>query len=459
MAARYHGFRGGYRFRRFAGSPGPEIEVFGLPDTVCLQLTPAHTPAKVGQRVQAGENIAQAGTAPSSPLAAPISGTVARIVGGAQIVIASDGSDAVPVSARRYPEWRTAAREDIEDILYLSGLTGFVDGGIPTRHGSSKVGPEDVAHILVEATSSDVWSPNWGAFLDPGRLTGGLGILRRILPNADATVVLDRSERALAARLEAALSGVASVLCVRSRYPLHHMSVLLRAVLGRRLSPGGHALDAGALVLDPETVMQVHDLVVEGMPPVGRTVALAGPGFSRNVQLRVRLGTPIGAIAERYGDGTNPSRIVINSPISGEAVGDADLGVGPDCRLLGAIPENHAGELLAFARPGFVKDSFSRTFMARFLPLEKTLDTNLHGEGRACISCGFCEEVCPAGIMPQLLHRYVRRDIIDETIVRYRIEDCIDCNLCSYVCPSKIPVAQLMREGKARLVQEGLLKA
>jgi electron transport complex protein RnfC len=50
----------------------------------------------------------------------------------------------------------------------------------------------------------------------------------------------------------------------------------------------------------------------------------------------------------------------------------------------------------------------------------------------------------------------VKRDVIDELILRYRIVDCIDCNLCTYVCPSKIPVAALIREGKARLAAEGL---
>jgi Na+-translocating ferredoxin:NAD+ oxidoreductase RnfC subunit len=50
----------------------------------------------------------------------------------------------------------------------------------------------------------------------------------------------------------------------------------------------------------------------------------------------------------------------------------------------------------------------------------------------------------------------VKRNIIDEAILRYRITDCIDCNLCSYVCPSKIPVAELLRQGKSRLVEEGL---
>jgi Na+-translocating ferredoxin:NAD+ oxidoreductase RnfC subunit len=86
---------------------------------------------------------------------------------------------------------------------------------------------------------------------------------------------------------------------------------------------------------------------------------------------------------------------------------------------------------------------------------QKKCGTNVHGELRPCIFCTFCEEVCPAGIIPHFLFHYVEKDIIDDTLLKYRIFDCIDCNLCSYVCPSKIPVAQFIKEGKAKLLDEG----
>jgi Na+-transporting NADH:ubiquinone oxidoreductase subunit NqrA len=121
-----------------------------------------------------------------------------------------------------------------------------------------------------------------------------------------------------------------------------------------------------------------------------------------------------------------------------------------------AIPEDVQGPPLAFSRPGFRTDSYSRTFLANFVPFSKTVDTNLHGEHRPCIACTYCDSVCPVGILPHLLHRYVQREVIDETLLRLRIFDCIDCNLCTYVCTSKIPLAELMRQGKGKLQAEGL---
>jgi Na+-translocating ferredoxin:NAD+ oxidoreductase RnfC subunit len=130
--------------------------------------------------------------------------------------------------------------------------------------------------------------------------------------------------------------------------------------------------------------------------------------------------------------------------------------VDPSFRVLLALPEEQEEPLLPFAQPGFRQDSYSRTFAALVTPFAKSADTNIHGEHRPCIACGYCEEVCPVRILPYLLHRYIHRDVIDENLVRFEIFKCIDCGLCSYVCTSKIPLAEQIREGKERLKAEGL---
>ena len=150
-------------------------------------------------------------------------------------------------------------------------------------------------------------------------------------------------------------------------------------------------------------------------------------------------------------------RFVVNSLLSGDTITDLDTPVRADWTGIMGIPDSEPRELLPFASPGFTKDSYTNTFLALALPwVNKRYSTNLRGEERACLSCSYCAEVCPSGILPNLLHKYVAREIIDETLQRFRIFDCIDCNLCTYVCPSKIPVAELMAEGKRRLEAEGI---
>ncbi len=131
-----------------------------------------------------------------------------------------------------------------------------------------------------------------------------------------------------------------------------------------------------------------------------------------------------------------------------------DEPVGADCRHIIALPEAPV-EFMPFAGPGLRKDSYTHTFLASLVPGPRVADTNLHGDERPCLSCTYCERVCPAGILPYVLHRYVQRDIIDENLVRYGAFRCIDCNLCTYVCPSKIPLARLISDGKQKLLDEG----
>jgi Na+-translocating ferredoxin:NAD+ oxidoreductase RnfC subunit len=126
--------------------------------------------------------------------------------------------------------------------------------------------------------------------------------------------------------------------------------------------------------------------------------------------------------------------------------------------VLVALEEKRTQELVPFVIPGLRKDSFSNTFLAKVLPFKKDANTNLNGEERGCLACGFCQDVCPAGIFPNILYPYAERDRLDETPVQYGIFRCIDCNLCTYVCTSKIPVAFWLKEGKKKLLEDGYVK-
>jgi Na+-translocating ferredoxin:NAD+ oxidoreductase RnfC subunit len=256
---------------------------------------------------------------------------------------------------------------------------------------------------------------------------------------------------------------------VKPKYPQHLDGVLIPTLLKKKLPYGCLPANIGLLTLRVQDVLHVYDAVVNGKPLIEKLIALTGPGFEQRPYLLVKVGTLIQEIITSWVGQDTELRFVLNSLATGTTIENLNNPICRDYRQIIALPERKEGEILAFTHPGLRKDSYSNTFLSSFLPFlpllpaylhqfcwtKKRFTTNINGEKRGCLSCGFCSNCCPARLYPNLLHHYVEREKFDEPLVRYGIFNCIDCNLCTYVCPSKIPVAELLKFGKKKLVEEG----
>jgi len=160
----------------------------------------------------------------------------------------------------------------------------------------------------------------------------------------------------------------------------------------------------------------VHDAVREGRPVTTRQIAITGDAFSINALYNVRIGTPFEELVEDlggYDSDLSEFNCHIGSFLSGEQIED---------------------------------DSFSITASVETVNVNSPTDE----PEDICIKCGECNDICPAGILPQNIMDAELRNV-NARIVDLHTDECVECGLCSYVCPSKINVLEWVRRAKRRV--------
>jgi Na(+)-translocating NADH:ubiquinone oxidoreductase A subunit len=457
-------FGGGHRFRRFRGQHGAEVVQPDLPAEVVVPLLSGFgvaVPALVepGQAVLAGQVIGRSDETVSSPAHATVNGKVTAIE---SVTLRDRAVQCVRIATAPGLEWQalSGASADwqkldparIEELVYLSGAAALSPEGIPTRFRSSTIAPESVTDVIVHHTNCEPFDLSAELLLS-GReadFAAGLAILKRFLPNARIHVALDAEQTALHGRLRSVLD--AAPLPVQARYPQSAPEMLVHVVLKREFPFGWPASSIGVITMDFPAVLAVFEAVTAGKPVIERLVSFAGPSATGSVHLRARVGTPLQIL---LGGRLAPdARVVLDSALAGWPVDDLGVPLERTASRLMALKLGARRVPFAFARPGWRQESWTRGFAAWYADTQKIADTNLHGDERPCVQCGYCARVCPVRVIPSLVSRLLRLGV-NEDLVRYDVFNCIDCGLCTFVCPSKIPLAEHVKRAKSELLAVG----
>lgn len=463
-------FSGGYSFKGYEGQPKDELINLGTPPKVIIPLsqgfgTPPEPIVKVGDKVYAGQVIACDDNKVSSPVHSSVNGRIIRMQKmnyfkrevSMAIIESETGEDYRRLEGHT-AEWDRLPREGIEKVLYTSGVTSLDREGIPTRFKTSIIGPWEVEDLIIHGVGSEAYNTSLELLLKGKELykfVEGIKILKKVMPQAVVHLALNENKKSIIERIKKLSSGLHRfrIYPMVPKYPQGYDEVLIPTLLNKKFPYGYSAANISIVVLNIQAVIHAFEAVVEGKPVIERKIALCGPSFKENIHVNVKVGTPLEFILkDRLSDIS--SRIVLNSLLAGPELNDLSLPVDKTFSQIIAIPEDRERRPLAFLRPGVRKDSYSRAFLSYFLKTRKSVNTNLCGEERPCIQCGYCLEVCPVKIIPSLLHRLFESGIT-EPMMRYGIFNCIDCNLCTHVCPSKIPLAKNMKDAKARLIDIG----
>ena len=212
---------------------------------------------------------------------------------------------------------------------------------------------------------------------------------------------------------------------VHGRYPADDPGVLLYHV---RQSAG----ENGAWFIDGQDLLCVAQMLLTGQYPIERLFAIAGTGAAKPRYVLSRQGAPLQHLA---GDiQCVQPRFTVGGVLKGYT-GRPDAHVGFYETSVVVLPEPDEADFLSLFRPVAAKPTRSRTFLSALRRGPLPMTTNVNGGRRACIACGYCADVCPVEIWPQMTLKSILVEEVEEYLA-HGLLDCVECGLCTYVCPS-----------------------
>lgn len=438
------------------GKPEGVVKPMPEPDKLYLPLRSqrfmfGELLVKDGQDVQGGDALARDVNNHGVPLLAPRTGRV-RLNEKENYIILED--------VAKLEEHADVDKEELSHIAQEMGAAGikryrllslgawqfFYDahtGALPDPLGTPQA-------IIVSTVSLEPFLARGDAQLHNrlSNFTRGLEHLQSLLEYQPIYLIMPDIKSEFASLIRNHIRGYAWVkmLEVPLTYPNDSFAILVRKLgLSRKKGPVWAVRTEGVLAIDRALTLS--------KPCMVRIISVGGTGINSPAHIKVMPGYPLKQIRDRYV--FEPVARMINGGIlTGQILGEETLGVDTECRGITVLPELREREFLGFARPGWSRSCFAACYLSALRKkFFERFNTGMRGEGRPCISCNFCEDICPAGITPHLIHKYLYRDLVEEA-EQARTDLCVECGLCSYVCPSKIDLRQQLIDAKKLIEQE-----
>ncbi len=449
--------KGGYNIS-LAGRPSSQVQVLPEPEVLYLPLESTRfqfSDVRVadGERVNQGQTLAVDAGSYGVPLLAPRAGTVdlGKVPGHITLVdvakLPEEPYD--PQEADPHVSRGDDVDGDIKRTKLLSlGVWQFVQDA----HTGALPDPASIPQAVIVSTLRLEPFSARGDVQIYKRLTSftrGLEHIQSLLEYQPIYLVMPDVQSGFGKQLREMLRGYAfiHVVGVPLKYP-HDDAALLARSLDLK-----HDSDHPVWTMGTDGVLAVDRALTLSLPSTVRIISVGGPAVATPTHLRAVPGYPISAILESRVQ-AGPVRVIDGGVFTGRRLPPEQKGISTDCVGLTIVPEQTRRELLGFLRPGADRQSYSKCFLSALrAAAPEAVDTAVHGERRPCVACGRCESVCPAGIMPHLIHKYIYWDALEEA-EEARVDLCVRCGLCSYVCPSKIELKSQMVEAQERIETE-----
>jgi electron transport complex protein RnfC len=169
--------------------------------------------------------------------------------------------------------------------------------------------------------------------------------------------------------------------------------------------------DAGCIVDNIDTVVAIHNAVINRKPLMERIVTVTGDAIADPCNFKVYIGTNYHELIDEAGGfKEEPVKIVSGGPMMGFGIFHLDLPTTKTASALLCLTKDDVSEIAP----------------------------------SACINCGRCIEVCPGRVAPKMLAECAEH-FDEDRFVRLGGMECCECGCCSYVCPARRGLTQSIK--------------
>ncbi|MGC9452137.1 MAG: 4Fe-4S dicluster domain-containing protein [Oceanipulchritudo sp.] len=328
-------------------------------------------------------------------------------------------------------------REDLLERIRLAGVVGAGGAGFPTW----KKLDAQVEHLIANGAECEplLYKDRVVMLQEAEWFIRGLRTMQAILGARAVTICVKEKNADVLDVLGSLMEphGFQS-LVYPNVYPAGDEYVLVHAVTGRLIPPGGLPLQVGCVVDNVETIVNVAR-AVEGIPVHEKWLTVTGE-VGQPMTFKVPLGTSFRDCIERAGGLTCEDPAVLTGGVMmGGLTTDLDAPVTKTVGGLIVLPRDH----YLVSRKSAPREAYTRI-----------------GHGQ-CDQCSLCTELCPRYLMGYPIEPHkVMRNLLMTGEARQRMslwaEFCCECNICSLIaCPEQLDPKNMCVDAKALLKETG----
>lgn len=402
--------------------------VFPLSQHIGAPATPI---VNVGDDVLRGQKIAEASGFVSSPIYSSVSGRVKAIeprrvaVGDMvnSIVIESDGQF-LETGFESCEDFSSLSNEEIINKIKEAGVVGMGGAGFPTHVKLSPKEPDKIDHIIANCAECEPYlTADYRRMIEnPEKLVGGMKIVLQLFPNAIGVFGVEDNKPDCIKKLEALTENEDRMLVVplKTKYPQGGERQLIYACTKRAINAKMLPADAGCIVDNVETLVAIHNAVVEGLPVMNRIFTVTGDAVCEPRNYEMYMGTSFAEFLEESGGFIKDcEKMIAGGPMMGFAIKDANIPTTKTTSALLCLSKDEA----SIYKPS------------------------------ACINCGMCVEACPEQLVPSRLAKFAESGRKEEFEKWYGLE-CVECGCCTFSCPAKKHLAQSIKTMKKQILAD-----